>query len=150
VPDSERSPIYWERMEDMKADVEPFPFVPAMCMRFNRLNSSGFNKGQLIVLIHSLSSVPDIRSSESTQSFQGSPVDSYPCQICVSRPPPRNWTAGYLEQLPHPTDCQLLHGGEERRSVLHRFAPYCSVLWRKAALLSECKTPWVSILKACS
>lgn len=26
----------------MKADVDPFPFVPAICMRFKRLKSSGY------------------------------------------------------------------------------------------------------------
>ena len=31
----------WAKMEDMKADVEPFPFVPAMCMGLRVLKSDG-------------------------------------------------------------------------------------------------------------
>lgn len=34
--------MYWVRMEEMNADVEPLPFVPAMCMRFSRLKSDGY------------------------------------------------------------------------------------------------------------
>jgi hypothetical protein len=31
----------WVRMEDMKADVEPFPFVPAMCIALRALKLDG-------------------------------------------------------------------------------------------------------------
>ena len=31
----------WVRIEDMKADVEPFPFVPAMCIVLRELNWDG-------------------------------------------------------------------------------------------------------------
>lgn len=34
--------MYCVRMEEMNADVEPLPFVPAMCMRFRRLKSDGY------------------------------------------------------------------------------------------------------------
>ena len=31
----------WVRIEDMKADVEPFPFVPAMCIVLRELKWDG-------------------------------------------------------------------------------------------------------------
>ena len=36
---------YWERMEDMKAEVEPLPLVPAMWMALRRLKSEGWRAG---------------------------------------------------------------------------------------------------------
>ena len=38
--------MYWVSMEEINADVEPLPFVPAMCMRFRRLKSDGYATSQ--------------------------------------------------------------------------------------------------------
>ena len=57
------SPIFWNRgfgwewrgrycdsIEETKALVEPFPFVPAMCIRFRRLKSEGCHQAQPCLL----------------------------------------------------------------------------------------------------
>lgn len=35
--------LYWQRIEDTKADVEPLPFVPAMCIASRESKSEGCN-----------------------------------------------------------------------------------------------------------
>lgn len=33
---------YWQRMEETNADVDPFPFVPAICIASSELKSEGY------------------------------------------------------------------------------------------------------------
>ena len=38
---------YWFRMEDVRAEVEPLPFVPAMCITLRAFRSRGFRLMEL-------------------------------------------------------------------------------------------------------
>lgn len=38
--------MYWASIVEMKALVEPFPLVPAMCIRFRRSKSLGYHAAQ--------------------------------------------------------------------------------------------------------
>ncbi len=81
MPEPGYSPMYCERIEDIKADVEPFPFVPAMCRRFKRLKSSGytFNVSKVIALTcnRCANLIPDPLS----------PIDHLSYSLLVHTPP---------------------------------------------------------------
>jgi hypothetical protein len=72
----EEVPMNWVRMEDIKADVEPFPFVPAMCIGLRMLNSDGYMQfGQsndtMMMCNRERNYLPHIQSSGTIQSFPG-------------------------------------------------------------------------------
>jgi hypothetical protein len=69
-------PMNWARIEDIKADVEPFPLVPAMCIGLRELKSDGYTyRGQsensAMEGNSNGFSIPRSPSFGTIQSFQG-------------------------------------------------------------------------------
>jgi hypothetical protein len=95
--------VYCDRIDEMKALVEPLPLVPAMCIGFSRSNSEGWTFRQLPSSSGVIGSrTPHIQFCDTTQPSPVSPVYSCPGQTCESHPRWRSWTEAYsaLRQQP--------------------------------------------------
>jgi hypothetical protein len=68
-------PINWPRIEDIKADVEPFPFVPAMCIGLRELKLDGYmqygQSGNSATRTNEGFCIPHSQSFGTIRSFQG-------------------------------------------------------------------------------
>ena len=138
----------------MKAEVEPLPFVPAMCMRFKRLKSSGY------IQAHTSAESSTHRRYRWTYPISDplSPLDHLSYRLLVQTPPRLAYCVHHrkvgLQRVEGGNSILLLVSdrcwpGGTVIWVPHRFVTCCFVPWRNAAQFSECQILWISILRAC-
>lgn len=96
MPLIERSWMYCDKMEEMKAEVEPLPLVPAIWMRLRRLTSSGCTQGvsefPLIgcrrcahLISYSLAPINHLRDSLYVHTPSGLSYRIHNCEIRLQR-----------------------------------------------------------------
>lgn len=101
------APMYCVRIDDMKADVDPFPFVPAIWIALRSLNADGCGKDQYLVLIGGLD--PDASTHLITNLL--TPFYHLRDRLFVHLPPRFPDRVDYLEVR--------LEGIERRDSILN-------------------------------